>query len=106
MTVNVYMCNADYQAFQRGFKNSLYQKQNEYARKLLLGKPVVTIYRNRSLDDFVEMGSGLKKELRRILSIADPLEKEKLYTKIALIEENLINLVEICKLKSDEIKPF
>ena len=106
MNIAIYMCKEEYEAFHEGFKNSLYRRRNDYARKLLLGKPVVMIYRNRSLDDFIDMGSGLRKELRRYLSTgtSSAQEKEELNKKIISIEENLIKLVELCKQESEETK--
>lgn len=102
MLLKIYLSKEDHQVFQERFKNCIYRSKSEYGRKLLLGKPVVTIYRNRSLDDFIEMGSGLRRELRRLFTVGtiSHQEKEDLNKKITSIEENLIKLVDICKLTS------
>jgi hypothetical protein len=92
----------DYETFMEGFKNTLYKKKSHYARKLLLGQSVTVTYRNRSLDDLIEMGVGLRKDLRLLLStgILSPAEKEELSKRIASIEQHLIQFVEACKHKS------
>lgn len=41
-------------------------KVSDYARKMLLSKPIVGSYRNRSLDDFMEEMIVLRKELNHI----------------------------------------
>ena len=89
----------EYELFRKAFENSACRKQNDFARKLLTGKPVTVKYRNRSLDDFIEMGVGLRKDLRRLLSgeTLSMAEKTEIRQRVITIEENLIKLVELCK---------
>ena len=56
----------------QGFKNRreagtlLARKLSDYARKILLGKPIVATYRNQSLDDFMTEMFVLRNELNAI----------------------------------------
>ncbi len=43
----------EYEKLHRQFKKTTCRKLSDYARKILLGKPVIATYRNRSLDDFM-----------------------------------------------------
>lgn len=51
---------------QDRFEKSLCPKLSDYARKNLLGKPVVLKYRNQSLDDLVLEISRLRTELNAV----------------------------------------
>lgn len=51
---------------QSGFEKSLCPKLSDYARKNLLGKPIVLKYRNQSVDDLVLEISRLRTELNAI----------------------------------------
>ena len=97
--LSIYFRQGEFELFQEAFQNSNYQKRNDFARKLLTGKPVRVIYRNRSLDDLVEMGVGLRKDLKRVLSgeMLNDSEKDELKKRVISIEENLIKLIEVCK---------
>jgi archaellum component FlaC len=53
-------------SIQEKFKNTTCRKFSDYARKVLLDHPVTVIYRNRSLDDFMEEMVRLKNELNII----------------------------------------
>jgi hypothetical protein len=56
----------EYDQIQRLFKKSTDRKLSEYARKVLLKKPVKINYRNQSANDFLEEMILLKKELNAI----------------------------------------
>ncbi|MGH2642975.1 MAG: plasmid mobilization protein [Chitinophagaceae bacterium] len=56
----------EYERLQGYFKNTTCRKLSEYVRKKLLDKPVVTTYRNQSLDDFMAEMIQLRIELNRI----------------------------------------
>jgi len=51
---------------QERFEKSLCPKLSDYARKNLLGKPVVLKYRNQSVDDLVLEISRLRTELNAV----------------------------------------
>jgi len=96
--VGTQMRPEEYQAFLEGFKHSLCKKKSHYARRLLLGKPVSVIYRNRSLDDFIEMVIGLRKDLRDLRSKENfsASEKEMLNQLILGVQGQLIKFIDIC----------
>lgn len=56
----------EYTKLQKGFKKTTCRKLSDYARKILLGKPVVATYRNQSLDDFMSEMMQLRSELNSI----------------------------------------
>jgi len=91
----------EYNVFIRAYEATTYRSLSTYGRKLLLGKPVTTIIRNRSLDDFIELAVKIRKELKLLLGkeCFSATEKETLREKINLIEENLIKLVAQCSQK-------
>lgn len=51
---------------EKAFKKTTYRKLSDYARKILLGKPVVATYRNQSLDDLMAELIKLRSELNAI----------------------------------------
>ena len=55
-----------YSKIQEKFKKTTCRELSEYARKVLLDKPVTTTYRNRSLDDFMEEMIRLRMDLNAI----------------------------------------
>ena len=56
----------EYALLQKGFSKTTCRKISEYSRKILLGKPVVATYRNKSLDDFMSEMIQLRKELNSV----------------------------------------
>ena|SRR5215469_4935850 len=95
---HVYMKKDEYEQFLLGYNRTIYRSRNQYAKKLLLAKPVTIIYRNRSLDDFVEIAVKLRKDLR-VLSSRDTFtgnEKEVLTHQLASIEKRLVEIVDRC----------
>jgi 16S rRNA U1498 N3-methylase RsmE len=99
--LNILMTKSEQEEFVKAFKCSTCRTMSSYARKLLLGDPVTVMYRNRSLDDFIESAVQLRKELKLVVS-KDSLansEKAELRRKLARIEENLIKIVEQCSQK-------
>ncbi|RZM10841.1 MAG: plasmid mobilization relaxosome protein MobC [Pedobacter sp.] len=56
----------EYETIHRRFRESTSLKLSEYARKVLLQKPVVLRYRNQSADDFLAEMLKLKNELNSI----------------------------------------
>ena len=47
----------------QGFEKSLCRKRSDYARRILLGKPVVLKYRNVSVDEFILEIARLRADL-------------------------------------------
>ena len=56
----------EYEQIIRHFSSTTCRKLSEYARKVLLNKPVVIKYRNRSADEFLSAMIPLKNELNAI----------------------------------------
>jgi len=50
----------------KAFKKTTCRKLSDYARKILLGQPVVSNYRNQSLDDFMAELIRLRKDLNAV----------------------------------------
>lgn len=61
------------------FDKTTTRKLSDYARKILLGKPVIASYRNRSMDDFMTELVRLRMELNSIGNNFNQLVK-KLHT--------------------------
>ena len=57
---------AEYDQIHKHFKTTTHRKLSEYARKVLLNKPVVIRYRNQSTDEFLTAMIPLKNELNSI----------------------------------------
>lgn len=71
----------EYQKIFDKFSNSTCRNLSEYGRKILLGKPITTYYRNQSLDDFMEETIMLRNEL-----IAIGKNLNQLKTKIEILQ--------------------
>ena len=56
----------EYNVMQKNFSKTTCRKLSEYARKILLSKPITATYRNKSLDDFMTEMMELRKELNAI----------------------------------------
>jgi hypothetical protein len=99
--LNIYLREDEYQSFMKAFQNTVYRTRTDYARRLVLGKPVTIMTRNRSLDDFIELGVNLRKELLLLLAkdTFSVAEKENLMGQITLIEELLNNIIKKCRRK-------
>lgn len=57
---------SDYEIIHQHFSRSTCHKLSEYARKVLLNKPVIIRYRNQSADEFLQVLLAMKKELNAI----------------------------------------
>lgn len=56
----------EYEDVEKRWKNSTCRKLSDYVRHIIFKKPVVTTYRNKSLDDFMAEAARLRKELNAI----------------------------------------
>ena|ERR1700722_6794684 len=101
MHLDILMLESEYEEFIRAYKTTVCRSKTSYATKLLLSKPVTVLYRNRSLDDFIESAVQLRKELKPIVSkdSLSNLEKNELHGKLDSIEKKLIKIVELCSQK-------
>lgn len=64
--LNIRLSEAEYQQMMESFSQATDLKLSSYARKLLLGKPIKVLYRNATLDDFMEEMVRLRRELAAI----------------------------------------
>ena len=64
--LTVRMTDEEFQAVEELCRQSTCGSLSEYARKTLMGKPVILRYRNQSLDDFMTGMMPLQKELKTI----------------------------------------
>jgi hypothetical protein len=96
--IGISVKEAEYQKFMDAYNSTVYRSISAYARKLLFGKPVEIIYRNRSLDDFIEIGVKLRKDLQLLINkdLFTPAEKTELHKKMTQIEDQLTKIVEQC----------
>lgn len=67
MRVNISCSEEDYAAIHRLCSKSLSQSLNEYARNVLLEKPVVMVWRNVSLDALIEELNELRNKLELLM---------------------------------------
>src|SRR3989337_2898532 len=56
----------EYNAVHKYFSKTTCRKLSDYARKILLNKPLTTTYRNESLDDFMSEMIRLRNELNGV----------------------------------------
>jgi len=61
--IHVRLTPDEMKLLQNGFEKSLCPKLSDYARKNLLGKPIVLKYRNESVDNLILEISKLRSEL-------------------------------------------
>jgi hypothetical protein len=64
--LTVRMTEEEFRAVEALCRQSACGSLSEYARKTLMGKPVILRYRNQSLDDFMTGMLPLQKELKTI----------------------------------------
>lgn len=65
-TIGLRLTPKEYAQIEKGWKRSTCRKLSDYVRRILLEKPVVTTYRNQSLDDFMTEAMKLRVELNII----------------------------------------
>jgi len=53
----------EYEIIRSRFKKSMFRKMSEYSRSVLLQKPVIFTYRDKSMDDMLEELILLRREL-------------------------------------------
>ncbi|WP_042479108.1 plasmid mobilization protein [Solitalea canadensis] len=64
--VHLRLTEAEFKQLHRQFYKTTCPKLSNYARKVLLGKPVVATYRNQSLDELMSEAILLRKELNNV----------------------------------------
>ena len=91
----------EFEEFTQAYNQTVYRNKSEYARRMLLGKPVTTIFRDRSLDDFIESSVQIRKDLKKILAmeVFTPEEREYFNRKVNQVIDSLNKIVEQCSQK-------
>ena len=64
--VTIQVTEEDLQKLEERLANSTCRTMSEYGRKLLLGKPVTVLYRNQSLDAFIDEAIALRTEMEQV----------------------------------------
>ena len=64
--LHVRLTKEEYGKIHKEFSRTNSRKLSEYARKILLGKPMVSTFRNRSHDDLMTEAVRLRNELNNI----------------------------------------
>ena len=64
--LTIRMTEGEYEQIEKHTAQSTCSSVSEYARKAVLGKPVIMRYRNQSLDDFMADMLQLRQELNHI----------------------------------------
>lgn len=64
--IHIRLTPAEARKINERFRKTAYKDLSTYLRKVILGKPVTVIARNRSLDDFIQEMILLKNELSAI----------------------------------------
>ena len=60
------LTSSEYDQINRQFSKTTCRKLSDYARKMLLQKPIIASHRDSSLDDFMTEAIRLRKELNNI----------------------------------------
>jgi hypothetical protein len=64
--IHLRLKQTEYNQIHRQFTKTTCRKMSEYARKVLLHKPITSTYRNQSLDDFMAEMMRLRQELNSL----------------------------------------
>lgn len=64
--ITIRLTTKEYAEIETKFKATTCRKLSDYIRKQLFGKPIVSTYRNKSLDDFIEETIILRNELNAL----------------------------------------
>ncbi|WP_423147029.1 plasmid mobilization protein [Rubrolithibacter danxiaensis] len=107
----------EYEQIEKKFKSSTCRKLSDYVRRSIFEKPIVTTYRNQSLDDFMTEVIRLRNELNSIGNnfnqavkklhtlnqiaefrtwlITHELEKKILFNKVDAVKKHIQKIAEI-----------
>lgn len=64
--LHVRLKQGEYNTLYKNFSKTTCRKLSDYARKILLNKPLTTTYRNQSFDDLIAEMALLRRELNHI----------------------------------------
>lgn len=103
MVVNFTCSKEEYAAIQGLAQQTTCRSFSEYARKMLMGKPVVTTVRNRSLDDLIDVLSELYTTLDGVVRRPGwtGKDREEFMRILESISSTVYKLIEQCILISN-----
>jgi hypothetical protein len=89
--LGVSLTQEEYEQFLKAFAGTTYRSLSEYASKLVTGKPVAVITRDRSYDDFTEAFIEYRKSLENILATGgfSDAEKQWLFGQVQLMQQSI-----------------
>ncbi|WP_205940779.1 plasmid mobilization protein [Pedobacter paludis] len=98
----------EYDEIHRLFKKSSHTKFSQYARQMLMQKPVTLTYRNQSSDDFLQLltklfktlngiGNNFNQAVKKLHLIKEIPEYKKWYLRWNIDRQILINKIEETK---------
>jgi hypothetical protein len=96
VTIN---CSRDeYEAICQRYSATTCRSLSEYARKVLLSKPIAITHRNLSLDRLIDTMTGIKNELEKMLELKtlSLSDKMQLNNMVQEIKELLIKIFDQC----------
>ncbi|SMD44849.1 hypothetical protein SAMN00777080_3485 [Aquiflexum balticum DSM 16537] len=64
--LHIRLTAAEYDRIHRAFSGSVHQRISDYARAMLLRKPIIGVYQNPALKDIIGELSALKKDIHGI----------------------------------------
>ncbi|GAA4905922.1 plasmid mobilization protein [Mucilaginibacter defluvii] len=64
--LHIRLTDSEHDTISKNFRKTTCRKLSDYARHVLLGKPVIATYRDKSLDDLMAEAILLRKELNNI----------------------------------------
>ncbi len=104
----------EYTQLHKQFSKTTCRKLSDYARKILLSKPVTTTYRNQSLDDFMaemirlrnelsSLGSNFNQAVKKLHTLSQIAEFKGWLITWELEKKTLLNKVEEIKSRINKI---
>jgi hypothetical protein len=98
MVVNFTCSREEYEAIQILARETTCRSFSEYARKVLMGKPVVVTIRNRSLDDLIDVLTGIYANLEGLGARPSwgPKEREEVARVLEMISSTVFKIIEQC----------
>lgn len=100
-----FRCSVDeYNAIRTLGRNTTCRSFSEYARKVLLAKPVAITHRNLSLDRLIDTMTGIRKELEKVqeLQTLSSTDKIQLSKMVQEIKELLVKIFDQCILNKNQ----
>jgi len=104
----VYLTPEEYEKLTVTAKQTSCGSLSQYGRKVLFGKPITMLYRNRSADDAVEAGIQILNSMKILARHVSFSEEEKAWIKkeITVLEELITKIFDLCLQKQNVIRAW